>query len=119
MLELHTGEPMLWKQEKKAACTSNPCMRVYLRYLCQKVQTEREDGVQRAQFITTSAQVCVSMFSGAIHVFSPDLFYLWWSGTVNCCWTQIEVSPCLSPPPLLSPSLAPQTRGRAGKKAWR
>lgn len=87
--------------------------------LLKIVQTEQEAGVQRAQFITTLAQERVGMFSGALHIFSPDLFYLWWSGTVNCCWTQIEVSPCLSPPPLLCLALAPQTRGRAGRKAWR
>jgi len=55
----------------------------------------------------------------AVHLVSPGLFSLWWSGTVSCCWTQSEVSSCLSQHPLLFLSLALQTRERAGRKAWR
>lgn len=98
---------------------------VCMRYLEQKTRSGGWDrgGGPHAAKDKSLIYIHVSLLSrhGAMcaYIFLPDLFYLWWSGTANCCWTRTEASLCLAPLPLLSLSLALQTRERASKKAWR
>lgn len=115
MLELHTGEPMLWKQKRKAADTLC-CMQIHY------VALFYGGSLIWMRFSMTQAEAgrkCDAVTSHESTLFLPGLFGLWWSGRVNCCWTPTEAAPCLFRCPLPSLSLVHQTRERAGTKAWR
>lgn len=113
----HHAEAAHWwtntLEEKKAA--------YILCYMCMHVFILKRLSV----YIKSSdrAEVRLSPSSLREHILSnlflPDLFYLWWSGRVNCCWILNEVFPCLSRPPLLFLSLVRRTRERVDKKARR
>lgn len=119
MLELHTVEPMLWKQEREAADTLC-CMQI------QQVALFYEGGgggvLNWMRFSVTKAETgrkCDAVTSHESTLFLPGLFGLWWSGRANCCWTPTEAAPRLFRCPLPSLSLVHQTRERAGTTAWR